>query len=101
MGFERYVRIPHPNVKYESINRRARYPKHSEYYCHDCTNYTLTRHGPTRWSRCPGPGRYREKIPEHVHLSSSSSLARRRAANKLVFINKDHSILAALTCEVR
>ena len=43
-----YVYIPHRSVKYESVDRRARYSKHSEYYCHDCTNYTLTRHGPTR-----------------------------------------------------
>ena len=47
-GMREYVRIPHRNVKYESVDRRARYSKHSEYYSHDCTNYTLTRHGPTR-----------------------------------------------------
>ena len=43
-----YVYIPHRSVKYESVDRRARYSKRSEYYSHDCTNYTLTRHGPTR-----------------------------------------------------
>ena len=34
-----YVYIPHRSVKYESVERRARYSKHSEYYCYDCTIY--------------------------------------------------------------
>ena len=103
-GMREYVHITHHNVRYEIVDGRARYSKHSEYYCHDCTNYTLTRHGPTPDAVVPGrAGRAAivGNFPVHVYLSSSSSLARRRAANKLIFINKDHSTLAALACEVR
>ena len=67
-GKREYVRISYHNVKYESVDRRARYSKHSD-ELHANKTWTNTL---TPLSRADPAGRYRGK---QFRTCSSSSLA--------------------------